>query len=212
MTTILKFICLKCGVISMKQETKNIRMRHFRTNITNEPFSMPVVQHLIKDTISKICGMKKVRIVDPFARNHRQLGCVTVSNDLNPEIDCMYNLEMNDFGELMKEKILQGQIPKFDLIFHDPPYSLRQLKEHYDNVGVDLKLWQTNNMWGRGKDALAECINLGGYAISLGWHSHGYGKKRGFDKIGVYVIEQVASPDRYDLIVTIEKKVQSTLF
>ena len=86
----------------MKQETKNIEMKHFRTNISNEPFSMPVVQHLIKKTLQKIKGTRKVRIVDPFARNHRQQGCITISNDLNPEIDCMYNLEMNDFGIKMK--------------------------------------------------------------------------------------------------------------
>lgn len=196
----------------MQQETKNIEMKHYRTNIINEPFSMPVVQHLIQKTLRKIKGNHKIRIVDPFARNHRQTGCITVSNDLNPNIDCMYNLEMNDFGELVKEKVLQGDMPKFDLIFHDPPYSLRQLKDHYDNIGCDLKKWQTNDMWGKGQDALAECLKVGGYAISLGWHSHGYGKKRGFQKIGVYVIEQVATKDRYDLIVTIEQKVQHTLF
>lgn len=199
------------GGITLKQETKNIEMKHFRTNITNEPFSMPVVQHLIHKTLKKIQGTRKVRIVDPFARNHRQKGCITVSNDLNPEIDCMYNLEMNDFGQLILEKVLQGELPLFDMIFHDPPYSLRQLKDHYDNIGHDLKKWQTNDMWGTGQDALAKCLKVGGYAISLGWHSHGYGKKRGFQKIGVYVIEQVATKDRYDLIVTIEQKVQHSL-
>jgi len=196
----------------LKQETKNIEMIHYRTNISNEPFSMPVVQHIIKKTLKKINrSSEKVRIVDPFARNHRQKGCITVSNDLNPKIDCMYNLEMNTFGELIKEKVLQGKLPQFDLIFHDPPYSLRQLKEHYDNIGCELKRWQTNDMWGTGQDALGDCLKVGGYAISLGWHSHGYGKKRGFQKVGVYVIEQVATMDRYDLIITVEQKVQHSL-
>jgi len=195
----------------MKQETQNIEMKHYRTTITSEPFSMPVVQHLIQNTIKKVKGSRKVRIVDPFARNHRQKGCITVSNDLNPDIDCMYNLEMKDFSLLIKDKVLQGELPLFDIIFHDPPYSLRQLKDCYDNIGHDLKKWQTNNMWGEGQDALAKCLKIGGYAISLGWHSHGYGEKRGFQKIGVYVIEQVATHDRYDLIVTIEQKVQHEL-
>ena len=123
----------------------------------------------------------------------------------------MYNLEFNDFANLMLEKYLQGEIPEFDLAFHDPPYSLRQLKDCYDNIGHDLEKWQTNNMWCRGLDALAQCIKVGGYAISFGWHSHGFGKKRGFDKVAVYVIEQVASPDRYDLIICVEKKTQHTL-
>ena len=188
-----------------------IEMKHFRTNITNSPFNMPVVQKLIKKTISQIAGKNKIRIIDPFAREYRQPGCITISNDLNPKIDAMYNLEMNDFGELMYEKLLQGEIDQVDLVFHDPPYSLRQLKDHYDDIGAHLKQWQTHNMWGRGLDALAKCVKVGGYAISLNWHSHGYGKKRGFQKIGVYVIEQVAAPDRYDLIMTIEKKVQSVL-
>ena len=195
----------------MKQETKNIEMKHFRTNISNEPFSMPVVQHLIKKTLQKIKGTRKVRIVDPFARNHRQQGCITISNDLNPEIDCMYNLEMNDFSKLMLEKVSAGELPLFDLAFHDPPYSLRQLKDCYDDIGKDLEKWQTNNMWCSGLDDIAKCVRVGGYAISAGWHSHGFGKKRGFEKVGVYVIEQVASPDRYDLIITVEKKVQYSL-
>jgi len=195
----------------MKQETKLMEMKHYRTNITASPFSMPVVQHIIKSTLKKIKGNHNVRIIDPFARYHRQPGCVTISNDLNPEIPADYHLEMNDFGELIAEKIDRGEIEPCDLIFHDPPYSLRQLKEHYDDIGHDLKLWQTNNMWGRGLDALAKCVKLGGYAISAGWHSHGYGKKRGFQKVAVYIIEQVASPDRYDLIITVERKVQSRL-
>ena len=106
-----------------------IEMAHYRTNITAEPFSMPVMQKIIKRVMKKIAGVQKISIIDPFARNHRQLGCVTISNDLNPIFKTSYNLEMNDFGEEMKELVLQGEIEKVDLLFHDPPYSLRKLKE-----------------------------------------------------------------------------------
>ena len=70
----------------------------------------------------------------------------------------------------------------FDLVLFDPPYSLRQLKEHYDGIGKDLKLWQTHNMWGEGKNKLAECVPVGGVVISLGWTTAGFGRKRGFEK------------------------------
>jgi len=99
----------------------------------------------------------------------------------------------------------------FDLIFFDPPYSLRQLKDNYEGIGKDLELWQTHNMWGRGKDVLAELVKPGGYVISLGWTTSGFGKKRGFTKKAIHVMEQVAREDRYSLFITIEQKTQTTL-
>ena len=145
--------------------------------------------------------------VDPFANdsftNFLQ-GCIT--NDLNKKFNTNYNLEFKDFAYEMKE--LNHE---FDLVLFDPPYSLRQLKDQYDGIGKDLKLWQTHNMWGEGKDVLAHQVKLGGYVISLGWSTAGFGKKRGFVKKEVHVFEQVAREDRYSLFLVVEQKLQSKL-
>jgi len=189
-----------------------MKINHIITNVTSCPFSNRHVQLLFEKYIHKICEQdnrtglnldQKVRIVDPFAREYRQRGCVTISNDLNPIFDTTFNMEANDFGEYLNDGKTQC-----DLILFDPPYTLRMLKEHYDGIGKDLKLWQTNNMWGRCKDNLAHIIRIGGYVISFGYHSHGFGKHRGFEKREILIMEQGGSPDRYDVLVTVEQKMQ----
>jgi len=195
-----------------KNHNPNLKLFYHYTKVTSTPFSMPVVQKIIHRTLKKIDTKKeKIRIIDSFAREYRQLGCITISNDLNPEFDTMYNLEANDFAELMLEKNLLGEIPKFDLCFHDPPYNLGMLKTKYEGIGQTLPQWQCRNMWGRNKNAIGQIIKPGGYVISLQWHSHGYGKRRGFEKVEVHNIEHSGNEDKYNLQVVVEKKVQYNL-
>ena len=179
------------------------------SNITSTPFENPhirsIIDRVINELNSKLQG--KVSICDPFAREcfSRQLeNCVT--NDMNPAFDTDYNLEFADFAKVMSEKELL-----FDLILFDPPYSLRQLKEHYDGIGSKMALWQSQNMWKDGKDLLARQVKPGGYVISLGWTTSGFGKKRGFQKRAIHILEQAAREDRYALLVTVEQKVQTSL-
>ena len=201
-----------------KNHNPNLTLYYHYTKVTSTPFTMPVVQKIIGNTLKRInnssIGKKsfsKIRIIDSFAREYRQLGCITVSNDLNPEFDTMYNLEANDFGELMLEKYMQGEIPLFDLCFHDPPYNLGMLKSKYEGIGQTLPQWQCRNMWGRNKNAISQIIKPGGYVISLQWHSHGYGKRRGFEKVEVHNIEHSGNEDKYNLQVVVERKVQHNL-
>lgn len=188
-----------------------ISMEYELTNITAHPFENPHVTRLIDRVISYWNYHNKeltIRIVDPFCNNKttRRQGSTHTTNDLNPKFNADYCMEFNDFGEHMLELNKE-----FDLVLFDPPYSLRQLKEQYEGIGKDLELWQTHNMWKRGKDALAKCVSIGGYVISFGWNTKGFGKKRGFEKTHILVLEQAASEDRYNLLITVEKKVQTNL-
>lgn len=193
----------------------NVQMSYRVTNITSHPFENPHIEQIIQRTIrrlndanvNKIPG--KIHVCDPFSNNKtkRRQGTTLVTNDLNPKFGANYCLEANDFGELMyREQRL------FDLVLFDPPYSLRQLKEQYEGIGQKLELWQTKNMWGRCKNALAKCVAPGGYVISFGWHSSGFGRKRGFEIQEVHVMGQGGHEDRYDLIITVEKKIANDLF
>lgn len=186
-------------------------MTHRITNITNTPFDNLHIRKFIEDEIRALNdthGLERViKICDPFAREGfvgKLPNCI--SNDLNPEFDTDYNLEFKDFARVMHMKKMA-----FDLVVFDPPYSLRQLKEHYDGIGKDLKLWQTHNMWGEGKNMLAHHMPVGSVVISLGWTTYGFGRKRGFQKKAVHVLEQTAREDRYSLFVVIEEKVQHKL-
>ena len=195
--------------MSLEKHT-NCYMTHIRTNITGEPFSNPHVRKVI-DKIIRMATItnnyQEIKIADPFARmsfTTKLDNCIT--NDLNEMMPTDYHLEFKEFAQMMYE-----QEQEFDLILFDPPYSLRQLKDLYDGVGKDLELWQTQNMWGSGKDLLSKCVKNGGYVISLGWTTAGFGKKRGYAKKEVHVFEQVAREDRYSLLLTVERKVQTNL-
>lgn len=195
--------------MSLEKHTQ-CAMSHIRTNLTSEPFNNPHIRKLL-DRVIRIATInnnyQEIKLCDPFARNSFTTKMSNaITNDLNDIMPTTYHKEFKDFAQLMLE-----QEQEFDVIFFDPPYSLRQLKENYDGIGKDLELWQTHNMWGVGKDALSKCVKPGGYVVSLGWTTAGFGKKRGFDKKEVHVFEQVAREDRYSLLLTIERKVQTTL-
>ena len=180
-----------------------------KTNITNTPYDNPHIRRILDREIEKMMWRTQGTgcAIDGFARESfvNDLECF-ITNDLNPEFACDYNLEWKDFA-----KQLQGMKSEIDLVLFDPPYSLRQLKDHYDGIGKDLELWQTHNMWKEGKDIVAKLMPVGSRVVSLGWTTSGFGAKRGFDKVAVYVFEQVAREDRYALLLTIEEKVQHTL-
>jgi adenine-specific DNA methylase len=188
-----------------------MKMTHKITNITNTPFENIHIKKIIENEIralNETHGLNKtIKICDPFAREGfvgKLPNCI--SNDLNPEFDTDYNLEFKDFARVMN---MHNQ--EFDLLVFDPPYSLRQLKEQYDGIGKDLKLWQTHNMWGVGKNLITENMPVGSVTISLGWTTAGFGKKRGFQKKAIHVFEQAAREDRYSLFVVVEEKVQYSL-
>lgn len=188
---------------------------YFRvTNITAHPFENAYVQRIINRVLDKLnwdmqnIPRPTVLICDPFSNNKtcRIQGTDLVSNDLNPKFNSTYNMEANDFGELMKK---ENRI--FDLVLFDPPYSLRQLKDCYEGIGQTLPHWQSQNMWGRCKDALASCVRPGGYVISFGWSSHGFGKRRLFEKQEIHNLEQAGTDGRYNIQIVVEKKSLRTL-
>src|SRR3990167_11007411 len=68
-----------------------------------------------------------------------------------------------------------------DGILLDPPYSLRQVSEHYKKAGIKVTGWHTSMAWGsRIKDEVARIVKPNGKVICFGWNSMGLGKNRGF--------------------------------
>jgi len=191
-----------------------MKLTFTRTNITNTPYDNKHMRKILDNQISHMMTKSSGKMlgIDGFAREsfvHTNPHFIT--NDLNEEFDCHYNLEWKDFCRNIKMRVDNFGLRSPDLVFFDPPYSLRQLKDHYDGIGKNLKLWQTHNMWGEGKDMLASTMQVGSRVVSFGWTSSGFGKKRGFEKVELHVFEQVAREDRYSLLVTVEEKVQHSL-
>lgn len=134
--------------------------------------------------------------VDPFAGKHSP---ASLTNDINPERDTDSNMDALEF--------LRG-LPSntYDGILYDPPYSIRQAKECYDNYGVtalDIKPNQMN-YWSECKKEIARICKKGGIVISFGWNSMGIGKNRGFNMIKVLLVPHGGS--RNDTICTVEQK------
>ena len=58
-------------------------------------------------------------------------------------------------------------------------------------------------------NGICENIRTGGHAISFGWNSNGFGKRRGFEIVEIMLVAH--GTHHNDTIVTVEKKVQSSL-
>jgi len=108
--------------------------------------------------------------IDPFC-GHSKLA--EYRNDLNPEIDDCEHMLAKDFCNQ-----IEGP---FDGVIFDPPYSGRQVSECYTHLKKKVHRDDTNAyFYASVKDIIAPKIRSGGLAISFGWNSNGFGKKRGF--------------------------------
>lgn len=137
--------------------------------------------------------------IDPFAGENSP---AEITNDLNPEKPAMYHLHAKDFANE-----LEG---KFEGVLFDPPYSLTQVKECYDGIGVHLFKEDSNRFPQNVKEAIAPKIKSGGLAISFGWNSQGFGRKLGFEIIEILLVAHGRSHN--DTICVVERKFQSGLF
>ena len=89
----------------------------------------------------------------------------------------------------------------------DPPYSQRQLKEMYHDIGFSYEM--NNSYWSKCKDEIARIMKPGGKVVSFGWNSNGIGKKRGFEITRILLVAHGSQHN--DTICTVEVKTRSTL-
>lgn len=137
--------------------------------------------------------------IDPFAGENSP---AEITNDLNPEKKAQFHLHAKDFATQ-----LDGE---FNGVLFDPPYSIRQTKECYEDFGYGMSQEDTQSFPNNVKDAIAHKIKLGGIAICFGWNSGGFGHNLGFKLIEVLLVPHGGM--HYDTIVTVEKKIITELF
>lgn len=153
----------------------------------------------IKQIIHKYIGDGKGWI-DPFAGENSP---AEITNDLNPERPTKYHLHAKDFALQ-----LTGE---YNGVLFDPPYSLTQVKECYNSIGIELMSKDDANMFPTNvKDAIAPRIKMGGLALCFGWDSIGFGKNRGFELIEILLVCHGGRHN--DTIVTVERKFTNELF
>jgi hypothetical protein len=139
--------------------------------------------------------------IDPFAGMYSP---AEFTNDLNPEMPTKYHLEAVNFCEQ-----LDGT--KYEGILFDPPYSLEQLKRSYEDIGrkFTMRDGQIANRWTELKDILSRKLRIGGYVISFGWNSGGFGIARGFQLEEILLVAHGSGHN--DTICTVERKIQEVM-
>lgn len=132
--------------------------------------------------------------IDPFAGANSPAG---ITNDHNPAMKTKYHMEAVDFVKKTTSRA-------YGILF-DPPYSFRQISEHYKVIGKKATAQDTSmKFYEKVKSAACEKIVPGGYAISFGWNSNGFGRARGFELIEILMVAHGGSKN--DTICVVERK------
>ena len=103
---------------------------------------------------------------DPFAGEYSP---AQITNDLNPKRNAKFHKEALDF-------LREQPSERYDGTLFDPPYSPRQVKECYENIGEKTVADNTRmDFWSKCKDEIARILKPDGKAICFGWNSMGLG-------------------------------------
>lgn len=172
-----------------KFEEKNIKF----TRVWSMPCAWTFSIFPIKQLLNKYVGEGK-GWVDPFAGKYSP---AEITNDHNPERKAKYCLDAREFTAELK-----GQ---YNGILYDPPYSFTQIKEHYRKLGMNFTKEESSmKFYEIIKSNMCEKIKKGGYAISFGWNTNGFGKAREFRIIEIMIVDHGGSKNA--TLVCVEKK------
>jgi hypothetical protein len=169
--------------------------------IINRKWAMPSQHTFLIKPISEL--VKRYVVdgkgwIDPFAGENSP---AEITNDLNFKKPTMYHLHAKKFASILPAK--------YKGVLFDPPYSLRQVKECYDKIGVKLFQEDTQRFPQNVKEIIAAKIISDGIAITFGWNSQGFGNNLGFELIEILLVPHGRGHN--DTIVTVERKIP-TLF
>lgn len=130
--------------------------------------------------------------IDPFAN---RFSPAEFTNDIDDKIPTTHHMDALEFVGLF------DSVPGALL---DPPYSLRQIREHYNGSKISHLTLIMNE--------LAKIVKPGGTVITFGWNSNGFGKKRGFSVVEILLVHHGGHHN--DTIATVEVKTcqQQTMF
>ncbi len=158
-----------------------------------ETFDIPPVSALIDRWLAG-CAV----IIDPFARNSTR---GTIRNDLSLATDAEYHMDARNFCQMLSDR---GVVA--DAVLFDPPYSPRQVAECYAGIGRSVTRVDTQNgkMYREVRDGLDALLRPGGIAVSCGWNSAGFGKRRGYETVELLLVAHGGAHN--DTIVVVERK------
>lgn len=132
--------------------------------------------------------------IDPFAGEN---SLAKITNDLNPNKPTMYHMQALDFLKMFDDESVDG-------VLYDPPYTLRQVKECYDEFGIDISWDGRCTFWSDQLDEIRRIVKPHGKLIKFGYNSNGAGNQREFTMTRILLVPH-GGPHN-DTIVTVEEK------
>ena len=183
---------LKDSNLLNDETEKEIKITRVYSNPSRWTFTIKPIKNLLDKYVKDGKGW-----IDPFAGMNSP---AEFTNDLNPDMKAKEHLWAIEW--------CQNLTGKYNGILLDPPYSPRQMKECYNAIGFKPTTKDTQNspLYQNVKKAIADKIKIGGYAITCGWNSYGWGKKFGFEIIEILLV--CHSHAHNDTIVIVERKVK----
>jgi hypothetical protein len=157
---------------------------------SKDTFTIKPISELLKRYVGDGKGW-----IDPFAGENSP---AEVTNDHNPEKPTLHHLEAEEFVNLFEDNQFIGGL-------FDPPYSYRQVSEHYKVLGKKATQVDTSTrFYNRVLNPLADRIKVGGFCISFGWNTNAMGKNRGFEIVEILIVAHGGHHN--DTLVTVEVK------
>jgi tRNA1(Val) A37 N6-methylase TrmN6 len=124
-----------------------------------------------------------------------------VKNDLNGKHE--YCMDALEFLKTRSDN-------EFDGVLIDPPYSLRQVSEHYKKAGIKITGWHTSSGYNSAlKNEVNRVLKTGGKTIFFGWNTNAMGIKRGFDIVEILIVAH--GGNKNDTLCTVEVKKENTI-
>jgi hypothetical protein len=163
-------------------------------------WAMPCARTFTIEPIKELLARYEVgvRWLDPMAGDFSP---AQFTNDHHPERRARWHMDVLEFAKLAAEMQPEG----YDGCLFDPPYSARQVAEHYKSLGQKATQAQTGRKFvSDARVELARLIKPGGHVISFGWNSNGFGKRLGFKVVEILLVQHGGL--RYDTIVTVERR------
>jgi hypothetical protein len=179
---------------ALQEQASRVKITRAWAMPSSETFTIKPIRKLLNRYVGD--GMLWA---DPFAGSNSP---AEFTNDLDPKTNAKDH-------ELAKDWVQKLPFNLKGALF-DPPYSYRQVTEHYRAVGRKAHQDDTNNyFYSSVRHALAPKIRPGGLAICFGWNSQGFGKNNGFELIELLIV--CHGFHHNDTLCTVERKVGSCL-
>lgn len=174
----------------------SITINRVRAGANHQTFKIKPIKELIDRYVGDGAGW-----VDPFAGYNSP---AQFTNDGNPNIiTTICNVDAVDFVTRIDPKLVD--LDGFSGIIIDPPYSKRQISEHYKKYRQKATSLDTSDRFlNRIMNPICDMILPGGYAISCGWNSNGFGINRGFELVELLIV--CHGQGHNDTIVVVERK------